>query len=117
MEIEVKGSTEPYQILLEPYALVIPGEIFISTAIRRQFKVIHSTIYIMLIMFIELSVVLFVFIYQMWNHSKTFILFQWERMNSSSHIIEVEPTSGRIGGLHTERVMCPDKMCFALFIF
>lgn len=40
MEIEVKGSTEPYQVLLEPYAVVIPGEIFIFTTTRRQFKVI-----------------------------------------------------------------------------
>lgn len=39
MEIEVKGSTEPYQILLEPYAIVIPGEIFICTPTSRQFKV------------------------------------------------------------------------------
>ncbi|XP_026216993.1 deleted in lung and esophageal cancer protein 1 [Anabas testudineus] len=70
MEIEVKGSTEPYQVLLEPYAIVIPGELFICTTTRRQFK--------------------------MWNHSKTFIYFQWERMNSSSHIIEVEPSTGRI---------------------
>uniref|UniRef100_A0A4W6DBE1 DLEC1 cilia and flagella associated protein n=1 Tax=Lates calcarifer TaxID=8187 RepID=A0A4W6DBE1_LATCA len=70
MEIEVKGSTEPYQVLLEPYAVVIPGEIFICTTIHRQFK--------------------------MWNHSKTFIFFHWERMNSSSHIIEVEPSTGRI---------------------
>ncbi|XP_030612582.1 deleted in lung and esophageal cancer protein 1 isoform X2 [Archocentrus centrarchus] len=70
MEIEVKGSTEPYQILLEPYAVVIPGEIFICTPTCRQFK--------------------------MWNHSKTFICFQWERMNSSCHIMEVEPSAGRI---------------------
>ncbi|XP_071341210.1 deleted in lung and esophageal cancer protein 1 [Trachinotus anak] len=70
MEIEVKGSTEPYQILLEPYAVVIPGEIFIYTTTHRQFK--------------------------MWNHSKTFIFFQWERMNSCSHIIEVAPSTGRI---------------------
>ncbi|KAG7224920.1 hypothetical protein INR49_014836 [Caranx melampygus] len=70
MEIEVKGSTEPYQVLLEPYAVVIPGEIYICTTTHRQFK--------------------------MWNHSKTFICFQWERMNSCSHIIEVEPSTGRI---------------------
>uniref|UniRef100_A0A3B4UY15 DLEC1 cilia and flagella associated protein n=1 Tax=Seriola dumerili TaxID=41447 RepID=A0A3B4UY15_SERDU len=70
MEIEVKGSTEPYQVLLEPYAVVIPGEIFICTTTHRRFK--------------------------MWNHSKTFIFFQWERMNSSSHIMEVEPSTGRI---------------------
>ncbi|KAE8279845.1 Deleted in lung and esophageal cancer protein 1 Deleted in lung cancer protein 1 [Larimichthys crocea] len=70
MEIEVKGSTEPYQVLLEPYAVVIPGEIFICTTTRRHFK--------------------------MWNHSKSCIFFQWERMNSSIHIIEVEPSTGTI---------------------
>ncbi|XP_043961337.1 deleted in lung and esophageal cancer protein 1 isoform X2 [Gambusia affinis] len=70
MEIEVKGSTEPYRVLLEPYGIIIPGEIFISIPTRKQFK--------------------------MWNHSKTFILFQWERLNSSSHVIEVEPSAGTI---------------------
>ncbi|XP_068588398.1 deleted in lung and esophageal cancer protein 1 [Cebidichthys violaceus] len=71
MEIELKGSTEPYQVLLEPYAVVIPGEIFICSTTRRHFK--------------------------MWNHSKTCIFFQWERMSSSSsHIIEVEPSAGSI---------------------
>lgn len=40
MEIEVKGSTEPYQVLLEPYAVIIPGEIYICTTTHRQFKVI-----------------------------------------------------------------------------
>lgn len=42
MEIEVKGSTEPYQVLLEPYAVIIPGEIFISSTTRRKFKVYLS---------------------------------------------------------------------------
>ncbi|XP_051796597.1 deleted in lung and esophageal cancer protein 1 isoform X2 [Acanthochromis polyacanthus] len=70
MEIEVKGSTEPYRVLLEPYTVVVPGEILTHTPTRRQFK--------------------------MWNHSKTFILFKWEKINSSSHIIEVEPSTGRI---------------------
>nr|XP_040023595.1 deleted in lung and esophageal cancer protein 1 isoform X1 [Gasterosteus aculeatus aculeatus] len=70
MEIEVKGSTEPYQVLLEPYAVIIPGEIFISSTTRRKFK--------------------------MWNHSKTCIFFQWERTSSSSHIMEVEPPAGSI---------------------
>ncbi|KAM7369872.1 hypothetical protein PAMP_011162 [Pampus punctatissimus] len=70
MDIEVKGSTEPYQVLLEPYAVVIPGELFICTTIRRQFK--------------------------MWNHSKTCVFFQWERMSSRCHIIEVEPSTGKI---------------------
>nr|XP_046227112.1 deleted in lung and esophageal cancer protein 1 isoform X2 [Scatophagus argus] len=70
MEIEVKGSAEPYQVLLEPYAVVIPGETFICTTTRRQFK--------------------------MWNHSKSRISFQWERLSSRSHIMEVEPSAGRI---------------------
>ncbi|KAM3860691.1 deleted in lung and esophageal cancer protein 1 [Diretmus argenteus] len=69
MEIEVKGSTEPYQVQLEPYAIHIPGELFIGTATRRKFK--------------------------MRNHSKSCILFQWER-RSSCHIIEVEPSTGEL---------------------
>lgn len=40
IDIEVKGSTEPYNVLLEPYAVVIPGELLIGTTNRRQFKVI-----------------------------------------------------------------------------
>ncbi|XP_060920517.1 deleted in lung and esophageal cancer protein 1-like, partial [Labrus mixtus] len=70
MEIEVKGSTVPYQVILDPYAVIIHGDLFICTTTRRQFK--------------------------MWNHSKTGIFFQWERMSSSSHVIEVEPSNGRI---------------------
>ncbi|KAF7669259.1 hypothetical protein LDENG_00203330 [Lucifuga dentata] len=70
MEIEVKGSTEPYQVLLEPYAIIIPGELFIGTTTHRQFK--------------------------MWNRSKSCIFFQWEKMNSRCHIIEVEPSTGKL---------------------
>lgn len=35
----------------------------------------------------------------MWNHSKTFILFQWEKLKSSYHTMVVEPPTGRIGAL------------------
>uniref|UniRef100_A0A3Q3AEI5 DLEC1 cilia and flagella associated protein n=1 Tax=Kryptolebias marmoratus TaxID=37003 RepID=A0A3Q3AEI5_KRYMA len=70
MEIEVKGSTEPYHILLEPYAVVIPGEISMGAAIRRPFK--------------------------MWNHSKQFASFQWEKLENSCYTMEVEPSAGRI---------------------
>ncbi|KAM3593795.1 uncharacterized protein V6R79_022034 [Siganus canaliculatus] len=70
MEIEVKGSAEPYQVLLEPYAVVIPGEVYILTKTRKQFK--------------------------MWNHSKTCVFFQWELINSSTCMIEVEPSAGKI---------------------
>ncbi|CAM9240481.1 unnamed protein product, partial [Lampetra planeri] len=69
MEIEVKGSTEPYQVLLEPYAILIPGELYIFTTTRKRFT--------------------------MWNYSKTCISFHWERM-IGCHIIEVEPSTGRI---------------------
>ncbi|CAF87800.1 unnamed protein product, partial [Tetraodon nigroviridis] len=70
LEIEVKGSAEPYQVLLEPCAIVITGEIFISRATHKRFL--------------------------MWNHSRTRISFQWERTCSSSHIIEIAPPAGRI---------------------
>ncbi|XP_056155265.1 deleted in lung and esophageal cancer protein 1 [Lampris incognitus] len=69
MEIEVKGSTEPHQVLLEPYAIQIPGELFIGAMACREFK--------------------------MWNHSKSCIFFQWERI-SGCHMIAVEPSAGKL---------------------
>ncbi|KAG7317632.1 hypothetical protein KOW79_018667 [Hemibagrus wyckioides] len=69
MELEVKGTTEPYRILLEPYALFIPGESYIHTTIRKGFK--------------------------MWNHSKSAICFQWECI-SDCHSVQVEPSLGEI---------------------
>ncbi|XP_056306524.1 deleted in lung and esophageal cancer protein 1 [Danio aesculapii] len=69
LEVEVKGSTEPYKILLEPYAVLIPGETYIHNTICKRFK--------------------------MWNHSKSVIHFEWERV-IDSHVIEVEPSSGEI---------------------
>lgn len=39
LDIEVKGSTEPFQLLLEPYAVIIPGESFLGVNVRRTFKV------------------------------------------------------------------------------
>lgn len=41
LEIEVKGSVEPFQVLLEPYALIIPGENYIGTSVKKDFKVGH----------------------------------------------------------------------------
>ncbi|XP_008500453.2 deleted in lung and esophageal cancer protein 1 [Calypte anna] len=69
LEIEVKGSTEPFHLLLEPYAIFIPGESFIGVTVRKTFK--------------------------MWNNSKTFIKYTWEKI-SSCDIMEVEPHSGII---------------------
>lgn len=39
LEIEVKGSTEPFYLLLEPYAIIIPGENFIGVNVKKTFKV------------------------------------------------------------------------------
>ncbi len=42
LEVEVKGSAEPYKILLEPYAVLIPGETYIHNTIHKRFKVVLS---------------------------------------------------------------------------
>ncbi|NXX79678.1 DLEC1 protein, partial [Urocolius indicus] len=70
LEVEVKGSTEPFHLLLEPYAIIIPGENFIGVNVRKTFK--------------------------MWNNSKSLIKYTWERIISCV-IMEVEPHTGNIG--------------------
>ncbi|XP_005222609.2 deleted in lung and esophageal cancer protein 1 isoform X1 [Bos taurus] len=69
LEIEVKGSVEPFQVLLEPYALIIPGENYIGINVKKNFK--------------------------MWNNSKSTIRYTWGKI-SDCHIIEVEPCTGTI---------------------
>ncbi|NXI71666.1 DLEC1 protein, partial [Anseranas semipalmata] len=69
LEIEVKGSTEPFQLLLEPYAIIIPGESFIGVNVRKTFK--------------------------MWNNSKSLIKYTWEKITACD-IVEVEPHTGVI---------------------
>ncbi|NXW83647.1 DLEC1 protein, partial [Alopecoenas beccarii] len=69
LEIEVKGSTEPFQLLLEPYAIIIPGENFIGVNVRKTFK--------------------------MWNNSKSLIKYTWEKIIACD-ILEVEPHTGVI---------------------
>ncbi|XP_064133559.1 deleted in lung and esophageal cancer protein 1 [Loxodonta africana] len=69
LEIEVKGSVEPFQVLLEPYALLIPGENYIGMNVKKDFK--------------------------MWNNSRSPIRYEWEKI-SDCHIIEVEPCAGVI---------------------
>uniref|UniRef100_A0A8C6Z7S2 DLEC1 cilia and flagella associated protein n=1 Tax=Nothoprocta perdicaria TaxID=30464 RepID=A0A8C6Z7S2_NOTPE len=69
MEIEVKGSTEPFQLLLEPYAIIIPGESFIGVNVKKAFK--------------------------MWNYSKSSIKYTWEKITACD-IVEVEPYTGFI---------------------
>ncbi|XP_054500350.2 deleted in lung and esophageal cancer protein 1 [Agelaius phoeniceus] len=69
LKIEVKGSTEPYNLLLEPYAIIIPGENFIGVNVKKKFK--------------------------LWNNSKTLIKYTWEKI-TDREIIEVEPRTGVI---------------------
>uniref|UniRef100_A0A8C6IWU7 DLEC1 cilia and flagella associated protein n=1 Tax=Melopsittacus undulatus TaxID=13146 RepID=A0A8C6IWU7_MELUD len=67
--IEVKGLTEAFNLLLEPYAIIIPGENFIGVNIRKTFK--------------------------MWNNSKSLIKYTWEKIVSRD-IMVVEPCTGII---------------------
>ncbi|XP_067386498.1 deleted in lung and esophageal cancer protein 1-like [Emydura macquarii macquarii] len=67
LEIEVKGSTEPFQLLLEPYVIIIPGENFIGVNVKKTFK--------------------------MWNNSKSSIKYTWGKI-SVCDIVEVEPHTG-----------------------
>ncbi|XP_068031633.1 deleted in lung and esophageal cancer protein 1 isoform X2 [Anomalospiza imberbis] len=69
LEIEVKGSTEPFHLLLEPYAVIIPGENIIGVNVKKTFK--------------------------LWNNSKTLIKYTWENITDWD-IIEVEPCTGII---------------------
>ncbi|CAN8185146.1 unnamed protein product [Coccothraustes coccothraustes] len=69
LKIEVKGSTEPYNLLLEPYAIIIPGESFIGVNVKKKFK--------------------------LWNNSETLIKYTWEKI-TDCEIIEVEPCTGVI---------------------
>ncbi|NWX47151.1 DLEC1 protein, partial [Steatornis caripensis] len=69
LEIEVKGSTEPFHLLLEPYAIIVPGENFIGVNVRKTFKV--------------------------WNNSKSLIKYTWEKILLCD-IMEVEPHTGVI---------------------
>lgn len=41
LEIEAKGLAEPFQVLLEPYALIIPGESYVGITVKKDFKVRH----------------------------------------------------------------------------
>ncbi|XP_058146625.1 deleted in lung and esophageal cancer protein 1 isoform X2 [Dasypus novemcinctus] len=69
LEIEVKGAVEPFRVLLEPYALIIPGENYIGVNVKKDFK--------------------------MWNNSRSPIRYAWGKI-SACHIIEVEPCVGVI---------------------
>ncbi|KAM4815106.1 deleted in lung and esophageal cancer protein 1 [Thomomys bottae] len=69
LEIEAKGRGEPFQVLLDPYALILPGQTYIGTSVKKAFK--------------------------MWNNSKSRIRYLWSKI-SDSCILEVQPCSGLI---------------------
>ncbi|KAM4027399.1 deleted in lung and esophageal cancer protein 1 [Anomaloglossus baeobatrachus] len=69
IDLDIRATTEPFYILLEPYAVIFSGESFTGTAMRKQFK--------------------------MWNNSKSTIHFEWENI-STPNIIQIEPHSGNI---------------------
>ncbi|XP_059520387.1 deleted in lung and esophageal cancer protein 1 isoform X2 [Myotis daubentonii] len=75
LEVEVKGSAEPFQILLEPYALIIPGENYIGLNVKKDFR--------------------------MWNNSRSRIRYMWGKI-CDCHIIEVEPCMGTIAASEVE---------------
>ncbi|XP_068092036.1 deleted in lung and esophageal cancer protein 1 isoform X2 [Hyperolius riggenbachi] len=69
LDLELKGTTEPFHIVLEPYAVIFSGESFIDTTMRKQFS--------------------------MWNNSKSPIQYKWDNI-TAPNIIQVEPHSGSI---------------------
>ncbi|KAM6452904.1 deleted in lung and esophageal cancer protein 1 [Liasis olivaceus] len=70
LEIDTKGSTKPFQLLLEPCAIIIPGENYIGVNVRRTFK--------------------------MHNNSSSAVTFRWEKIFDCD-IVEVEPSTGKLG--------------------
>ena len=39
LQIEVKGQCEEFKVMLQPYAMYIPGQILIETPMKRMFRV------------------------------------------------------------------------------
>ncbi|GCB67487.1 hypothetical protein scyTo_0012149 [Scyliorhinus torazame] len=69
MELEAKGYTEPFQVMLKPYAILIPGENYMGTTLKKYFEI--------------------------WNNSSSTIHFDWESIHDS-HFLEVLPPCGSI---------------------
>lgn len=40
LEVDIKGVCLPYNVLIEPSAFLIPGQIMQDTVIKKKFKVI-----------------------------------------------------------------------------
>ncbi|XP_038654492.1 deleted in lung and esophageal cancer protein 1 isoform X2 [Scyliorhinus canicula] len=69
MELEVKGYTEPFQVMLKPYAILILGENYMGTTLKKYFEI--------------------------WNNSTSTVHFDWESVHDS-HFLEVLPPCGSI---------------------
>ncbi|XP_072029825.1 LOW QUALITY PROTEIN: deleted in lung and esophageal cancer protein 1-like [Amphiura filiformis] len=69
LEVEVKGDCVEYDVAITPYAILVPGELLVSTSTRQQFQMI--------------------------NFSKFPINFKWSSMRDC-HLVEVETPEGQI---------------------
>ncbi|XP_030846689.1 deleted in lung and esophageal cancer protein 1 isoform X1 [Strongylocentrotus purpuratus] len=69
LEVELKGVCKEYEVLVQPYAVFVPGQVLQSTATRRKFTML--------------------------NYSKFPIVFHWSSLKDS-HIIEVQTPEGQI---------------------
>ncbi|XP_077347356.1 deleted in lung and esophageal cancer protein 1 [Lithobates pipiens] len=69
LDLEFKGTTEPFHLVLEPYVIIFSGESFIDTSMRKKFI--------------------------MWNNSKSSIQFEWDNI-TAPNIIQIEPHNGSI---------------------
>ncbi|CAH1788302.1 unnamed protein product [Owenia fusiformis] len=70
LEVELKGEAEPFNILVQPYAIYIPGKQPVGSSVKRPFKLI--------------------------NNSHSGVFFEWEKV-TSPFIVEVEPPMGELG--------------------
>ena len=39
LECGVKATCVPFSVLLQPYAIYIPGQVLVETSVKRQFRV------------------------------------------------------------------------------
>ncbi|XP_077978029.1 deleted in lung and esophageal cancer protein 1-like [Glandiceps talaboti] len=77
LEIELKGACDPLNVEVKPYAIFVPGQLLVTTTIRRQFL--------------------------MENHSMVAVCYRWSSLQDC-HIIEVEEPEGEILGGETREM-------------
>ncbi|XP_053323585.1 deleted in lung and esophageal cancer protein 1 [Spea bombifrons] len=69
LDVDFKGVSEPFNVLLDPYIIIFPGETFIGSTVRKPFV--------------------------MWNNSCSAINFKWETA-TSRNIVQIVPKTGTI---------------------